>query len=351
MTPVSPLVTPAHPTITQQPWHWKMGLAYDVLMMILIVCNLLALGMQAIILSDFGNWIAQWMGWQGMRAQFIQQVNPVILRIDHWFVSYLVAELVVRWIIAAVSRQYTRWWFFPFVHWYEVLAIIPVLRVLRLLRAVVIGYQLYQLGYRLIPASWLRLGRFYYDVVMEEITDRVVLTGIRQVEKELEASQTMHGLLHGIIEHHRVLFAQALADQLQQTLPRLIQQHQPAIAAHVGQAVAGSLARTPELHQLLRLIPLVGGRLEHHLQDIAQHLGQHVTQALLAPLQQPADAQQLANPVIRQLAEDVSHISLDSPYVERLVDSVLRESLQALRQQVAIQQWKVALEQKGDHPT
>ena len=50
------------------------------------------------------------------------------------FTIFLVAELVVRWLIAIVQKRYYRWFFFPFVHWYEVLGCAPQLRALRLLR-------------------------------------------------------------------------------------------------------------------------------------------------------------------------------------------------------------------------
>ena len=338
--------TPSHPTIAQQSWQWKLALFYDVLMMFLIVCNLLTLGIQAAIHSDFGATAAQFFHLITERSRFIHSVSPIIRQIDFYFINYLIAELVVRWLMAIVTRRYARWWFFPFVHWYEVLAIIPMLRFLRLLRAAVIGYRLYQLGYQIIPRKWLKSGLFYYDVVMEEITDRVILTTLKQIEKELDASQTMHGILHHIVDHHRQMLANAVADSLQTTLPPLVQRHQTAISHYIGQAVADSIAQTPDLHQLLRLIPLVGGRIEQHIQGIAQDLGERLTLQLLAPLKQNTSDNQIANPLITQLSQEISGASLDSPYLEQLVESLIRESLQGIRQQVKIQQWKVALDKQ-----
>lgn len=339
--------TPSHATIAQQSLSWKLALWYDMLMMLLIVCNLVTLGIQAVIHSNFGANVADILSLSSQRSEFIYSVSPIIQQIDFYFIDFLIAELLVRWLIAIATRHYARWWFFPFVHWYEVLAIIPMLRFLRLLRAVVIGYRLYQLGYQIIPQKWLKSGLFYYDVVMEEITDRVILTTLKQIEKELDASQTMHGILHHIVEHHRQLFALALADSLQTTLPPLVQRHQTAVSQFIGQSVAQSIAQTPELHQLLRLIPLVGGRIEQHIQGIAQDLSERLTLQLLSPLQQATTQQDSANPLITQLSQDISSIALDSPHLEQLVESLIRESLEGIRQQVKIQQWKVALEKQS----
>lgn len=40
----------------------------------------------------------------------------------------LITEFFVRWGISIVYKHHKRWFFFPFIHWYEILAIIPQLR-------------------------------------------------------------------------------------------------------------------------------------------------------------------------------------------------------------------------------
>lgn len=52
-------------------------------------------------------------------------MGDYIRSLVYWF---LIIELLVRWAIAIINKHHKRWFFFPFIHWYEILAIIPQLR-------------------------------------------------------------------------------------------------------------------------------------------------------------------------------------------------------------------------------
>ncbi len=327
-------------------WQWRLFLVYDVLMMLLIIANLASLFIHMVILSDFGNWIAQSIHLSDQRHLYIDFADPYIRVIDRWFIIFLMVELGIRWFIAIVAGHHRRWWFFPFIHWYEVLAIIPQLRFLRLLRAGVIAYRLHELGYKVVPQGLLARGKFYYELVMEELTSRIVLTIIGQVEKELQTSTTHHKLIHGIIDHHRQQFAEVLAEVLQKSLATALTEQQVLISRNIGQIVHQAIQDTPELTQLLRLMPIVGSRVEHLIQAIGQRLGENITQGIIAPLADPEISHhQRANPLLVEISTRISETSLDSENMDDLVASVVRESLEAIKQQVKIKQWQQLLDE------
>jgi hypothetical protein len=76
-----------------------------------------------------------------------------VITTEAWFILFLITELPcvgqLQLSINIISLV-----FFPFIHWYEILAIIPHLRFLRLFRAGIIAYRLHELGYK----SFLRAG-------------------------------------------------------------------------------------------------------------------------------------------------------------------------------------------------
>ena len=254
----------------------------------------------------------------------------------------MITELLVRWGIAIVYRHHRRWFFFPFIHWYEILAIIPHLRFLRLFRAGVIAFRLHELGYNVIPESVQAKAKFYYRVVMEELSDRVVITVLDGVKHELNTSSTHKKIIHDLVDHHRALFAQALAEILQESLATELKQRQYFIAQNVGLIVNRAIEDTPELTQLLRLIPIVGGRIEQQIQSIGQRLGENITQGLLEPMVTGNSAQ--PNATYRLIAEKVSDLKIDNQSLEQLVESVVYESLDAIRKQVKVKQWLEELE-------
>ncbi len=143
------------------------------------------------------------------------------------------------------------------------------------------------MGYQIVPSAWQKKALFYYRVVMEELSDRVVLTVFDGVKHELNTSTTHKDLISNVVQHHRDLFTQVLAEILQENLSKELRAERELIAKNVGQMVSQAIEDTPELTQLLRLVPIVGSRIEQQIQSIGQRLGENITQGLISPLAYP----------------------------------------------------------------
>ncbi|XID74479.1 preprotein translocase subunit SecA [Alkanindiges sp. WGS2144] len=308
-------------------------------MMLFISINLLTMALDQLLLSNVGLSAASLIGQTAWVYHYREQIHPVMVDLDEWITIYLVSELMLRWGIAIIFKHHRRWFFFPFIHWYEFLACIPTFRALRLLRVIVIGYRLYQLGYKVLPDSWLKTGYFYYQLLLQELTDRIVLTALSGVERELKTGATHQRLLHDLVNQHRNLISQAVGETLQHNLAIALQEQQQLITHNVGQIVIQAINDTPELHRLLRLIPVAGSILERQIQSIGQRLGENITTGLIAPFTQPAKDQP-ANPALLTAANYVGQIKLDQPALKKLVDSLVYESLNTIRKQIEARQWK-----------
>lgn len=323
------------------PKHPRIKIIYDIGMLILIVLDLLSMGIDALLMSSFMLKIAAWFSIVPLVTDYQMTLHPWIKTIGGFFTLFLITELLIRWVIAIVERRYYRWFFFPFIHWYEVLGCAPQLRALRLLRAVVTGYRLHQLGYQVLPTSWLKTGKFYYDVIMEEISDRVILTAIENIRTEI-AHADGH-LIHDIIDKHRDELEAVIMLLLQQEVTPLLQSNADTpplfakpLADQVGVAIQQSLMDTPELRRALRMIPIAGSLIENQLMNLGQHLGENLTMALSQSLTHPVQLERL----YRQIATQVAQVDTTNPALEKLISTVIDESLTALANQVKIQQWK-----------
>ncbi len=321
---------------------WKLFLVYDIFMMAIIIINLFCLCANALLLSNFGAWFFDLVQMPQILAFYKSDLYPWVVKTESWFITFLIVELAVRWLIAIIHKHHQRWFFFPFIHWYEVLAIIPYLRFLRLIRAGIIAYRLHELGYKVIPYAWVKRGYFYYNVVMEELSDRVVITVIDSVKKELDTSSTHKKIIHDLVNHHREMFATTLAQVLQETLAKELRTQQKTISDGVGQVVIKAIEDTPELTQLLRLIPIVGGRIEQQIHSIGQRLGENITQGLIDPF--VAGTPQQPNPQFVLISNQLSQLNIENGALEQLVESVVYESLDSLRRQVAVKQWQLELD-------
>ena len=85
---------------------------------------------------------------------------------------------------------------------------------------------------------------------------------------------------------------------------------------------------------------MVGSKIEQQVQSIGKQLAENIAYELAQPFGQPATMQQLANPMLTQIAQDIAALPIDTPELEALVESLVYESLEMLRKQVAVQQWK-----------
>ena len=178
---------------------------------------------------------------------------------------------------------------------------------------------------------------------MEELSDRVVVTVLDGVKQELETSSSHKKIIHDLVDHHRQMFTVTLASMLQESLAKTLQQQQPAITQKVGQIVTQAIEDTPELTQLLRLIPIVGGRIEHQIQSIGQRLGENITTGLIEPF--TAGAPEQPNEQYQLIASKVSALNIDNHHLEKLVESVVFESIDAIQKQVKVKQWQQTLQE------
>lgn len=319
----------------------KPRLFYEIAILCLIVADLLLMGLDALLMSNFMQQIADWGNFGNWLVSYQGQVHPTVKTLGGFFTIFLIIELLVRWGIAIVQKHYYRWFFFPFVHWYEVLGCAPQLRALRLLRAGVIGYRLYQMGYKIVPKSWVKTLNFYYKVVMEEISDRVILTAIDNIRSEIH--YTDGHLVQNIIDKHRGQIEQVIVELLEQEVTPLLHSQNGAspsfaapLAQEVGNAIQQSLMQAPELRRTIRMIPIAGSLIETQLLQLGQHIGENLTLTLSQNLTRPHNLQA----VYEQIAKQVAHVDTTSPALEQLVSDIIDESLTALANQVKIQQWK-----------
>lgn len=320
---------------------FKLFLVYDIFMVFIIIFNLFCLCANFFLMSSIGTWFFDHIHLPQVLEFYRTYLHPWVITTEAWFIGFLIVELLIRWAIAIINKHHSRWFFFPFIHWYEILAVIPHLRFLRLFRAGIIAYRLHELGYKIIPENWSKQGLFYYHVVMEELSDRVVLTVIHGIKRELETSSNHKRIIHELVDHHRQQFAVTIAELLQESLATELRAQQDQISKGVGKIVNQAIEDTPELTQLLRLIPIVGGRIEQQIQSIGQRLGENITSGLIQPFS--TGSERSINPNYQLIAQRMSEINIDNKHLEELVESVVFESLEAIRQQVKVKQWQQIL--------
>lgn len=330
------------PPPSSRPKPNRTKLTYDIVMIIIISLDLFFISIDAIVMSEFIHNIAQWLSLNDMLNGYQSTLHNKVRMVGGFFTLFLIAELGVRWAIAIKEKVYYRWFFFPFIHWYEVLGCFPQLRALRLFRAVVIGRRLYQLGYQVLPQPWINRIKFYINLLLEELSDRVILTTIYNYKQQLTDPKMQKSLIDSTINNNRAEIESTILSLLRQELTPQLQQligkssGGALIAKEVGNAIQDGFANTPELHRLLRLIPIAGGLIESQLQHIGQSVGEHSIYSFNERLLNP----ELLDSVMVAIAHGIAHIDTDNPALQSLIASLISDSLSEFEAQIKVQQWK-----------
>lgn len=335
-------VLPTGSKYSKRPPPNRLKLTYDIMMLVAISIDLLLISLDTILMSNFSSNVAGWLTINDWLSWYQTTLHDPLRTVGGFFTVFLIVELLARWALAIRQQIYYRWFFFPFIHWYEVLGCFPQLRALRLFRAVIIGRRLYQLGYQVLPQPWINRIKFYIDLLLEELSDRVILTTIDNFRQQLTDSKTHKSLLKATIERNRdqievmllSLLRQELAPQLQKLVGRT--DGGELIANEVGQAIQDGLANTPELRRYLRLIPIAGSLIESQLQHIGQNIGANVVYSLNERL---LDATRI-DALMITIAHSVANIDLSNAAFDALLASIINDSLDEFEAQIKIQQWK-----------
>ena len=340
--PVSPHLTPSEPPRPDRPKPSRLKLTYDIVMLIVISIDLLLISIDAVLMSDFSNNAAQWLSVSDGLNWYQATLHEPLRTAGGFFTIFLIAELLLRWAIAIKNKVYYRWFFFPFVHWYEVLGCFPQLRALRLFRAVIIGRRLYQLGYQVLPQLWINRIKFYIDLLLEELSDRVILTTIQNFRQQLTDPKAHKSFIESAITRNRAEIEAAVLSMLRSELAPKLQELTASsgggsiLADEMGNAIEEGLANTPELRRYLRMIPIAGSLIESQLQTIGHNVGTNVVYALNQRLLDPERLDSL----MVAIASGIAQIDTNNTALDTLISSIIDDSLTEFEAQVKVQQWK-----------
>lgn len=333
-------------------WHVLKGhpeaplLALDLVVLLLISLNLLWLLVDALLLGSglgvlVGDSFPDFMS--GYRNTWHRRLQVY----DTYFTLFLVGELLLRWGVAILRRTYYRWFFYPFVNWYDVLGCIPLpfFRALRLLRLVSILYRLHKLGVADVSQVALFRGLHrYYRIVIEELSDRIVINVLEGVQREINSGgASTHQIADTVLRPQRGIIVPWLADLIADTGAHAHALHREHLARYLDEIVREAVAHNPDLQKLKRRLLFAGATLEEELQRIIAGL---LTDALDRAL---TDLGSRGNVAAQDVAAGLFD-TLTAPHEERdeAIRQILLDAIELIKQQVGVQQWKQSGMSEGD---
>lgn len=265
--------------------------------------------------------------------------------IDLVFVSIFLGEFLLRWIIAIVQKRYHRWFFFPFIYWYDLLGSLPFgsFRFLRILRIVALINRLQRMEVLDLRGTYL-FSRFrkYRNILVEEVSDRVVLNVLSGVQKEVkEGLPLMDQIVDEVVKPYKPELVAWMSERLRSVSANSYERYREDLEQYVDEKISHAVNQNKEIAQI-EAIPVLGpqiaGRLERAIQDIVFN----VVNGLV---------QDLAGRKHERLLDEFTDVVFDTliqeearPETEDLNDIMGRlmvDGLEIIKKKIAVKEWKL----------
>jgi hypothetical protein len=312
--------------------------AVDLLMLMLLIVNLHLIVLDSLYRVDLVAGLLNEMIPFAQPA--LEGLNKHFFAIDLVFVLIFLTEFMVRWLVAVRQNTYRRWFFYPFIHFYDLLGCIPLgsFRALRFLRVFSIIYRLHK--YRIIDVRQSAIFRFvvfYYEVFMEELSDRVVIKVITGIQEDLASDSHMGQQVVERLIAPRLTRLENAARAVTLRLSLAMQQEPDhPFAVSLRNSVLAAMQGNEELRRVAAL-PMFGTVINKRLEDLVAE----IVVDTVATLVEQSHAF-LRPGTLRVIADskDESWSALD----KELLD-LIQEILEMMKEQMGQKSWKRKLDE------
>lgn len=314
----------------------------DLLMVNLVVINLLYILFEWNFTIDFSNAIIKEYA-PAFYDWYNTHLHRNFYRYDLYFVAIFIVEFCIRWFFAIYHQKHHKWFFYPFLHWYDVLGCIPLgqFRVLRVFRVASMVLRLHKMGVIDLRESYLfRIYQRYSAVIVEEISDRVVVNVLSGVQDELKhGSPVVSRILVEVIRPQKEVLVDWLSDRLTHASEEHYQRYREQLSGYVNRKVAEAVRGNQEVKDIAA-IPLVGNTITTKLETAVAQITYAVIEGMILDF---SSAENKA--VISELADvsmDMILLEEEDEQLNEMAVEMVNKSIDIIKEQVMIQRWKEA---------
>ncbi len=321
-------------------------LLLDLLMVVVVVINLLWLVFDwhfqfGFVQNFFRN------SFYPFYEYYKYKIHPDFLLYDIFFVIIFIIELVARWIVAIVRKTYHKWYWYPFIHWYDVLGCIPLgtFRFLRLFRLLSITIRLHKLELIDLRKSYLySLFKRYYNIVVEEVSDRVVVNVLESWQESIkEGGPVMDRIKAEVLLPKKEDLVNWASERLIKATQENYLSRRDDIKESLDTLIRDALENNADVKSLKR-IPMVGKTLVEQLENRISNASFGMLDGAMREIGSEN------NKIFLNGAADILFSDAKKAEPDTTLDTIAKqiaiESIEILKDDVKVQKWKVEEEKK-----
>ncbi len=319
--------------------HEGVWFVLDFIMLGLLVINLAFIIFDSLFLTDYFKASLAFIS--PAIIEYYQPIHKNFALIDLAFVSVFLTEFCIRWVASVLRKEYLRWYFFPFIHWYDLVGCIPLgaTRIFRFLRVFSILYRLHK--YKIVDLTNTKLFKFiafYYDVFIEELSDRIVVKVLSDAQKDIrEGSPLLDEISNQVLATRRDTLNRWVSAMLVHAGDSIADKKTGMmIRDHVRESVSRAVRENSEVSRL-KLVPVLGSTIEQTLESAVADI---VIQSVVHLLKDMSP--QKINYFIEH---GITATPADEQTLDKEVLQIVDECLELLKGHVSNQRWKAHFDQ------
>ena len=315
----------------------------DIVMVILVIINLGLI---------FFDWSYQYPSFQSL-IEFVSpvlnqfyatEIHPNTSYLDLLFVSIFITELLIRWALAIYRKTHDKWFFYPFVHWYDVLGCIPmsgVFKSFRLFRIIGMVLKLNKLGMIQLESTYLYgKGKKYYKIVVEEIADKVVTNVLEGVQDEVvKGNPIVQKIAHQVLIPQEERISEWLNNQLSDMVSLTYYKYRNDLYLYLQAVVKKSVYENPEIMKI-SLIPGIGKQIALALDSSISNITFNVVDNALEDMSKNKKIPAI-NDLTGQLLNALALDRDENAELNELMKKIAYDTLETLKKHVEVKTWKL----------
>lgn len=312
---------------------------WDIILMFVLVINLLLI---------FWDWIFSiptvfhWFQANTDRFfGFYNHIHQHIREIDLMFIAIYIIDVVIGWGISVFVKK-EKVFKYPFTHWYDLLGCVPSgsFVFIRLLRIVSIIIRLYKRNLIDIENFFIVKRAFaLYNIVMEEISDRVVLNILFGIKQNVVSGMPITKLVFSkIVEPQKQKIIDLVFKKIGDVAKKEYPNYKPEIANYVKTKSKEAIESNSEIKKL-SMIPVVGNQIKNTIEKSISDTIMGVVDNVVGDLLSQGGQDKL-----KSVSEEVSDSVLKD--LEKDLQPIITEIIIAVVEIIAktanVKQWKLA---------
>lgn len=274
-----------------------------------------------------------------------ERIHEYFLFYDLIFIAIFLAEFCFQWVVAMRKQTYPRWYFYPFMRWYDLLGCIPIgsFRMLRLLRLISLTVRLQKMGIiDLTDTRIWKFGEFYYNAFIDEVSDRVMIRTLDDFKREIEDETPItRDIITKVIAPQREKLVEHLSRRIGHIAQMSYDKHQDEIREYVDSVIADAVKANAGIRNLDR-VPVVGravvNQLRASINDIVAEVVDRTVRDISA-----AENNRLVDESVTVLIDAILE---DHPELGDIGTRMSIEAIELIKERVRVQHWKESLRRR-----